>query len=60
MKEIKRYQLPVSTQMSHGYESYSIGNVVNSYVISLCDDALSLDVVISLTCTEISKHCAVL
>ena len=61
MKEIKRYELPVSNQKSHRYERYSMGNTVNNHVISLCDDALSLDVVvISLKCTEISKHYAVL
>ena len=61
MKEIKRYKLPVSKQMSHRYERYSMGNTVNNHVLSLCGDTLSLDVVvISLKCTELLKHYTVL
>ena len=35
VREIKRYKLSVTKQMSHGYEMYSVGNIVNNYVISL-------------------------
>ena len=31
--EINRYKLPPAKSLSHRYEMYSVGNVVNSYVI---------------------------
>ena len=38
MSEIKRYKLPVAKQMSHEYERYSVGKIVNNYVMSLYGD----------------------
>ena len=38
MSEIKRYKLLVAKQMSHEYETYSVGKIVNNYVISLYGD----------------------
>ena len=38
MRKIKRYKFSVIKQMSHGYEMYSMGNIVNNYVISLYGD----------------------
>ena len=43
--------------MSHGYEMYSVGNIVNNYVISLYgDNGTSLNMVIILKCREILNH----
>ena len=39
MREIKRYKLSVAKQMSRGHEIYSVGNIVNNYVISLVTDS---------------------
>ena len=39
MREMKRYKLPVTKSMSHGYERYSVGNRFNNYVISLHNDS---------------------
>ena len=38
MREIKRYKISVAKQMSHRGEIYSVGNIVNNYIISLCSD----------------------
>ena len=32
--QINRYKLPVAKYMNHGYEMYSVGNIVNNYRIS--------------------------
>ena len=38
VKEIKRYKLPVTKQMSHRYAMYSVPNILNNNVISLYGD----------------------
>ena len=38
MSEIKKYKVSVAKQMSHEYEMYSVGKIVNHYVISLYGD----------------------
>ena len=38
MKEIKRYKLLVTKEMSHRYEMYSVGNIVNNFVICMATD----------------------
>ena len=46
--------------MSHGYEMYSVGNILNNYVIILYGDIAQRDtVVISFKRIEISNHYAV-
>ena len=35
MREIKRYKIPVTKEMSQGYEMSSAENIVNNYVTSL-------------------------
>ena len=40
VKEIKRYKLPVTKRMSHRDEMYSVGNMINNYVISLYGERL--------------------
>ena len=35
MKNIKRHKPSVAEEMSHSYDMYSVGNMVNNYVISL-------------------------
>ena len=35
VREIKRYKFPITEQMSSKYEMYTVGNIVNNYVISL-------------------------
>ena len=43
--------------MSHRYEMYSMGNIVNNYVIALYGDMVTkLIVMIILKCIEISNH----
>ena len=55
MREIKRYKLPVAKYMSHGYEMYSMGNIVNNNVKSPYDEITSFIVVI-LKCIKITNH----
>ena len=38
MKEIKRYKLLVTKYMSHRHKMYSVGNVVDNYVVFLFGD----------------------
>lgn len=38
MWAIKRYKPLIAKYMSHWYEMYSMRNIVNNYVIFLCDD----------------------
>ena len=38
MRETKRHKLSVTKHMSHRNEMYSVGNIVNNYVISLYGD----------------------
>ena len=40
VREIKRYKLSVAKYINHGDEMYSVGNIVNNYVVSLCGDML--------------------
>ena len=43
--------------MSHGYEVYSVGNIVDNNVITLYSDRGQLDImVIILKCMEIWNH----
>ena len=35
VREIKRYKLSITKHMSHRYEMYSVGNMVNIYIMSL-------------------------
>ena len=43
MREIERYKFLVTKQMCHGYEIYSMGNIVNNYVIPMYGDISQLD-----------------
>ena len=53
MMEIKRLQ----KKMSDRYEMYSVGNIINNYVISLYDNTMTrLIMVIILKRVEISNH----
>ena len=38
VREMKRYKLLAMKQVSHRNEMYSVGNIVNNTVITLCDD----------------------
>ena len=56
MREIKRLQ----KKMSDRYEMYSVGNIVNNYVISSYDNIMArLIMAIILKGVEISNHFAV-
>ena len=35
MREIKRYKFPAAKLMSHSYEMYSVGNIVNNYLCNV-------------------------
>ena len=40
MREIKRYKLPLAKYMNHRYEMYSVGNIVNNFIIVLYSNRL--------------------
>ena len=55
-RQIERYKPVAAKEMSHEYQMYSVGNVVNNYVISLYSDITRLIVVSILKCMEILNH----
>lgn len=44
MWEIKRYKLPKKKKKESGDEMYSMGDIVNYIVVSLCGDIWLLDI----------------
>ena len=58
MRDIKRHRLPSSKIKASWYETYSVGDIVDNYVISLYGDRFitRLNVVIILNCMEIANH----
>ena len=54
MRETKRYKLPVIKLMSHRNEMYSLGNIVNNNVISLCGNRWSYSGDHFIMCRKIS------
>ena len=58
MRDIKRHRLPSRKIKVSWYETYSVEDIVNNYVVSLYGDRFitRLNVVITLNCIEIVNH----
>lgn len=57
MKEIKWYKLPVAKETSYTHEVYSVGTIVNNYVVSMCSDISTRHIMVIIwKCIEILNH----